>query len=112
VHLPCTFLTKRAIKALVQLPHTLPKRAIKALVQAKRAFKALALQISPPQASSQRRVPRVAKITGEIFLMKTLPKKTQKVLTKMTGSPLMRTKTRMKLRQKLLKQEKGGATPL
>ncbi len=72
VQLPCT-LTKRAIKALVQLPHTLPKRAIKALVQAKRAFKALALQTSPPQAFTQRRVARVAKISGEIFLMKTLP---------------------------------------
>jgi hypothetical protein len=55
VQLPCTLLTKRAITALVQLPHTLPKRAIKALVQTKRAQKALALQTSLPQASTQRR---------------------------------------------------------
>ncbi len=68
VQLPCTLLTKRAIKALVQLPHTLPKRAKKALVQAKRASKALALRISSPQASTQRRVPKVAKISGEMHL--------------------------------------------
>jgi hypothetical protein len=48
-------------------------------------LKALALQTSPPQASTQRRLPRVAKISGEIFLMKIPPKKTQKVLTRMTG---------------------------
>jgi hypothetical protein len=68
VQLPCTFLTKRANKALVQfLLHTLQKRALKALVQAKKALKALALQTSPPQASTQRRVPRVANKWGDLL---------------------------------------------
>ncbi len=62
----------------VSSAHT-AKESDKALVQAKRAFKALALQTSPPQASTPKRVPRVAKISGEIFMMKTPPKKTQKV---------------------------------
>jgi hypothetical protein len=88
--LPCTALTKRANKALVQfLLHPLTKRVFKALVQAKRAFKALALQISPPQASTQRRVPRVAKTSGEIFLKRmailppTLRKSMRIITTKM-----------------------------